>query len=248
MITLVGGSDGRTARAREVDRSPRRDGQGEHRLPPVLAILVAGGLYGSLPDSLLFGPRLLIPALEAVLLVAVVSTNPRRLAKETRLSRYVSLALTAVVLLTNLTAEGLLVHHLVTAGKSSGAVLLIGALQVWATNVIAFGLLYWELDRGGPVARARKKRDQLVLADFRFSQDENADNVVEVADGSSEKSDWVPTLVDYLYVSTTNSSAFSPTDTMPLSHRAKALMAVQATAALIITLLVIARAVSALGG
>jgi hypothetical protein len=138
--------------------------------------------------------------------------------------------------------------HLVTADKSNGSALLIAALQVWATNVIAFGLLYWELDRGGPVARARSPRDQLVLADFRFSQDENGDTVVEVADGSSEKSDWVPTLVDYLYVSTTNSSAFSPTDTMPLSHRAKSLMAVQATAALIITLLVIARAVSALGG
>jgi hypothetical protein len=244
----VADSSGKRTRAREVDRSPRRDGQGEHRLPPVLAIVVAGTLYGLLPDSVLFGPRLLIPALEAVLLLAVLSTNPRRLARETRLSRYASLALTAVILLTNLTAEGLLVHHLVTAGKNSGTELLVAALQVWATNVIAFGLLYWELDRGGPVARARSPRDQLVLADFRFSQDENGDTVVEVADGSSEKSDWVPTLVDYLYVSTTNSSAFSPTDTMPLSHRAKSLMAVQATAALIITLLVIARAVSALGG
>jgi hypothetical protein len=214
----------------------------------VVALVVAGVLYGLLPDSLLLGPRLLIPALEAVLLVAVLAANPRRLARETRLSRYASLALTGVVLLTNLTAEGLLVMHLVTADKSNGSALLIAALQVWATNVIAFGLLYWELDRGGPVARARSPRDQLVLADFRFSQDENGDTVVEVADGSSEKSDWVPTLVDYLYVSTTNSSAFSPTDTMPLSHRAKSLMGVQATAALIITLLVIARAVSALGG
>lgn len=216
-------TSGKRTRAREIDRSPRRDGQGEHRLPPVLAILVAGALYGSLPDSLLLGPRLLIPALEAALLIAVVSTNPRRLAKETRFSRYASLALTAVVLVTNLVAEGYLVHTLVTASKSSGSTLLIAALQVWVTNVVAFGLLYWELDRGGPVARARRKRDQLQLADFRFSQDENDDTVVEVADGSSEKADWVPTLVDYLYVSTTNSSAFSPTDTMPLSHRAKAL-------------------------
>jgi hypothetical protein len=244
----VGDRGGERSRAREVDRSPRRDGQGEHRLPPVLAILVAGALYGSLPDSLLIGPRLLIPALEAALLVAVVCTNPRRLTKETRFSRYASLGLAGLVLVTNLVAEGFLVHHLVTASKSSGATLLIAALQVWLTNVIAFGLLYWELDRGGPVARARRKRDRLQLADFRFSQDENGDAVVEVADGSSETSDWVPTLVDYLYLSTTNSSAFSPTDTMPLSHRAKALMALQATAALIVTLLVIARAVSALGG
>jgi hypothetical protein len=244
----VGDRGGERSRAREVDRSPRRDGQGEHRLPPVLAILVAGALYGSLPDSLLIGPRLLIPALEAALLVTVVVTNPRRLTKETRFSRYASLGLAGLVLVTNLVAEGFLVHHLVTASKSSGATLLIAALQVWLTNVIAFGLLYWELDRGGPVARARRKRDRLQLADFRFSQDENGDAVVEVADGSSETSDWVPTLVDYLYLSTTNSSAFSPTDTMPLSHRAKALMALQATAALIVTLLVIARAVSALGG
>ena len=244
----MGGRDGSRARARQIDRSPRRDGQGEHRLPPVIAIVVAGTLYALLPDSLLLGPRLLIPALEAVLLVAVVCTNPRRLTRETRLSRYVSLGLAGVVLVTNLVAEGLLVHHLVTASKSSGPVLLVAALQVWATNVIAFGLLYWELDRGGPVARARTRRDRMALADFRFSQDENDDAVVEVAAGSSATADWVPTLVDYLYVSTTNSSAFSPTDTMPLSHRAKALMALQATAALIITLLVIARAVSALGG
>jgi hypothetical protein len=244
----VGGRSSTRGGAREIDRSPRRDGQGERRLPPVLAIVVAGTLYALLPDGLLLGPRLLIPVLEAVLLVAVVATNPRRITRETRLSRYASLALTAVVLLTNLTAEGMLVRDLVTAGRSSGSTLLVAALQVWATNVIGFGLLYWELDRGGPVARARTPRNRMVLADFRFSQDENADAVVEVADGSSEKADWVPTLVDYLYVSTTNSSAFSPTDTMPLSHRAKALMGTQATAALLVTLLVIARAVSALGG
>jgi hypothetical protein len=124
--------------------------------------------------------------------------------------------------------------------------LLLAALQVWATNVIAFALIYWELDRGGPVSRVRRSRAELPLADLRFSHDENRDTVVEVSAGSSEKSDWMPTFIDYLYVSTTNSSAFSPTDTMPLSSRMKMLMAVQATAALITSLLVIARAVSAL--
>ena len=86
------------------------------------------------------------------------------------------------------------------------------------------------------------------LGGFRFTQDETQDTVIEVAAGSSEKADWIPTFVDYLYLSTTNSSAFSPTDTMPLTSRAKILMAVQATAALITSLLVIARAVGALGG
>jgi hypothetical protein len=141
---------------------------------------------------------------------------------------------------------GQLVHDLVSAQVKGGGVLLLAALQVWATNVIAFALIYWELDRGGPVSRVRRSRAELPLADLRFSHDENRDTVVEVSAGSSEKSDWMPTFVDYLYVSTTNSSAFSPTDTMPLSSRMKMLMAVQATAALITSLLVIARAVSAL--
>ncbi|MEU3315708.1 hypothetical protein ABZ743_23905 [Streptomyces sp. NPDC006662] len=84
------------------------------------------------------------------------------------------------------------------------------------------------------------------LADFRFSQDENDDAVQEVADGASKASDWVPTLVDYLCVSVTNSTAFSPTDSMPLSARAQVLMAVQSVAAPLTSLLVIARAVSIL--
>ena len=99
---------------------------------------------------------------------------------------------------------------------------------------------------GGLGASDGAARADLPLADFRFSQDENHDTVEEVADGSSKQADWVPTLMDYLYVSVTNSTAFSPTDTMPLSSRAKILMAVQSVAALLTSLLVIARAVSVL--
>ncbi len=100
---------------------------------------------------------------------------------------------------------------------------------------------------GGPVARTQLAREDLPLADFRFSHDEDHDTVAEVAKGSSRAADWVPTFLDYLYVSTTNSSAFSPTDTMPLSNRAKALMGIEATAALLTSLIVVARAVGALG-
>ncbi|MFE2103865.1 hypothetical protein ACFW9W_44095, partial [Streptomyces sp. NPDC059468] len=127
-----------------------------------------------------------------------------------------------------------------------GRGLLVAALQVWLTNIIVFGLAYWELDRGGPVSRTQVPRCALPLADFRFSQDENDDAVEEVADGASRTSDWVPTLTDYLYVSVTNSTAFSPTDTMPLSTRAKLLMSIQSVSALLTSLLVIARAVSIL--
>jgi hypothetical protein len=224
----------------------RHAGAGEARLPPTLAILVAAALYASLPNELVVGPRFVIPVLEGILLIALVATDPRRITRQTRLSRTISLALISVIVLTNLLALGQLVHDLVSAQVKGGGALLLAALQVWATNVIAFALIYWELDRGGPASRVKRPRAELPLADFRFSHDEDRDTVIEVSAGSSEKSDWMPTFIDYLYVSTTNSSAFSPTDTMPLSSRMKMLMAVQATAALITSLLVIARAVSAL--
>ena len=243
----MGGATRTKAEPADSTRRVRRDHQGEHRLPPSVAVLVAIALYALLPQRVLFAPRLLIPGLELVLLVALVVHDPRRLTRQTRWSRLASLALAALVTLTNLVALGLLVRDLTTKSPG-GAELLLAALQVWATGVVAFGLLYWELDRGGPVARATVRRDRLPLADFRFTQDETAGTVTEVAAGSSQKSGWVPTFVDYLYLSTTNSSAFSPTDTMPLSPRAKVLMGIQATAALLTSLLVIARAVGALGG
>ena len=237
------------ARAAHAVRDARRGKRGEARIPPAVAVLVAVALYAVLPEPLLVGPRFLIPALELVLLVALIVTNPSRMTRQTRWSRAVSLVLTVLVVTSNLVTLGLLVVDLVGAQDTPGASLLIAALQVWATNVIAFGLIYWELDRGGPVVRTKTHpREKLPLADFRFTQDETQDTVIEVSAGSSKKADWIPTFVDYLYLSTTNSSAFSPTDTMPLTSRAKILMGIQATAALITSLLVIARAVGALGG
>ena len=202
-------------------------------------------LYALLPSALVLGPKYLVPGLEVVLLAAVIITNPHRLTVQTRVSRVAALGLVGVIIVTNLVALGFLVHALVNASVP-GKTLLVAALQVWATNVIAFALLFWSLDRGGPVARATLARRELPLADFRFSHDEDHDTVVEVAEGSSTAADWAPTFVDYLYVSTTNSSAFSPTDTMPLTSRAKMFMAVEATAALLTSVLVIAKAVGAL--
>ena len=227
--------------------SHRRTAAGENRLPPAMAVVVAAVVYGLLPEPLLLGPRLGIPLLELALLAAVVATNPRRLVRQSRWSRVAATALAALVILANLAALGMLIATLVVPSTSGGS-LLLAAMQVWLTNVIGFGLLFWELDRGGPVARHELAREEFPAADWRFSQDENGDNVGEVARGSSEQAGWVPTFVDYLYLSLTNSSAFSPTDTMPLTSRAKALMGVEATAALFVTLLVIARAVGSFTG
>lgn len=233
-------------RARARTRHPRHERRGEVRLPGVVATLVAIALYLVLPQNLLFAPRFVLPGLELLLLVPLVVINPKRLTRQTRMSRIISLALVAVIAGSNLFSLGILVHDLVSIGVKDGGSLLVAALQVWLTNIIAFGLAYWELDRGGPVSRTQAPREELPMADFRFSQDENHDAVEEVADGSSVGSDWVPTLMDYLYVSVTNSTAFSPTDTMPLSTRVKVMMSVQSIAALLTSLLVIARAVSIL--
>jgi hypothetical protein len=221
--------------------------RGENRLPPAAAVVVAGLTYALLPSSLLFAPRFVVPAIELALLIALVATNPRRMNRETRWSRHASTALSLVVIASNLLALAMLVQSISSDGASGGP-LLVAAMQVWLTNVIGFALLYWELDRGGPVARARQPRDELNPADWRFSQDENADAVEEVAATASSVAGWLPTFIDYLYLSLTNSSAFSPTDTMPLTARAKSLMGVQATAALLTSLVVIARAVGSLSG
>ena len=225
------------------ERGRRRVAAGENRLPPAAAVVVAAVIYGLLPSTLLFTTRLLVPAVETLLLVALVATNPRRITRQTRWSRWSSAALAGVVIVTNLVA---LVRLVAALSSATGTSLLVGAMQIWATNVIGFALVYWEMDRGGPVARRELRRDQLPPADWRFSQDENHDNVSEVRRTSSKVSGWVPIFVDYLYLSVTNSSAFSPTDTMPLSTRAKLLMGIQATAALATSLLVIARAVGSL--
>lgn len=225
---------------------PRRGGAGENRFPPAAAVVSAATLYTVLPDALRLGPRLLVPIIEVLLLAALLVTNPRRITRETRFSRAASLVLAAVVVITNLVALGLLVADLVASRATEPGALLLAGLQIWATNVIGFALIYWELDRGGPVSRARRTRSALPAADWRFSQDENDDNVTEVAVASSGRAGWVPIFVDYLYLSLTNSSAFSPTDTMPLTSRAKLLMGAQATAALLVSLVIVARAVGAI--
>ncbi|MCW2757341.1 MAG: hypothetical protein JWO46_1087 [Nocardioidaceae bacterium] len=224
----------------------RRRSAGEHRLPPVIAVVVAASSYALLPSRLLFAPRLLIPVLEVALVVTLTATTTRTVTERSRWSRRGTVVLAGVMILTNLVALGMLVHEVQRPG-TSGESLLVGGMQVWLTNVVGFSLLYWELDRGGPVARRELRRDDLPPADWRFSQDENDDAVSEVSVGSSKSAGWIPHYTDYAYLSLTNSSAFSPTDTMPLTTRAKALMGTQATAALLVSLLVVARAVGSLG-
>jgi hypothetical protein len=219
---------------------------GEPRGPAALAILVAIALYTLLPNRLLIGPRFVVPVLEILLFIPIVAANPRRLTKQTKVLRRLDIALLLLIAASNATALVLLIHRMLDGSGTGGSSLLLAAGQIWLTNVLVFALAYWTLDRGGPVSRIQLARPRLPVADFRFPQDEDQDAIIEVAKRSSGKSGWVPGFVDYLYVSVTNSSAFSPTDTMPLSPRAKLLMALESVSALVIAVLVIAYAVGQL--
>lgn len=230
-------------------QTPRRNelrAEAEHRWPVAVAMIAGIALYATLPSSFTPTLRYAVVVLIAASLLPLVLLNPHRLSRETRWSRALSTGGGLLLLAANQFALVQLVIELVSPARG-GPQILLAALQVWSTNVIAFALVYWEIDRGGPVARRREAHAKVAPADFRFPQDEDRDAIDEVAARSSDRSDWMPGYPDYLYVSLTNSMAFGPTDSMPLSHRAKALMGLQSFSGFVILALVIARAVSLLG-
>lgn len=218
----------------------------EHRWPAVIGLLIALGLYAALPSAFLPLIRYTVVGIGLVMLIPLLILNPRRLHKETRWSKRLATGQALLLVAANGVALVQLIILLTASGSGDGRTLLLAALQIWVTNVIAFALVFWELDRGGPVARRNSHRDNLPAADFRFPQDEDHDAVTEVATRSSVKSGWVASFVDYTYFSLSNSMAFSPTDTMPLSPRAKMMMGLEAAGGFVLLALVIAHAVSLL--
>jgi len=219
----------------------------EHRWPALGALVIALALYATLPSSFFPGIRYTVVGIGLLLFIPLIIMNPVRFKRQTDWSRRLSIGQSMLLAVANLVALVALILMLVSPGNGEGPGLLLAALQVWATNVIVFALLYWEVDRGGPVTRSQVKRIDLPAADFRFAQDEDHDAIIEVALGSSSRCNWRPTYGDYLYMSGSNSMAFSPTDVMPLTLRAKALMGLQSFAGFVLLALVIARAVSLLG-
>ena len=175
----------------------------------------------------------LVPvAPEIALLVPLAWHRPRRRLEQMGLRRTVVLALLGLVSVANALLLLAVIASLVRGQEKSGAQLLLKAITVWGTNVIAFGLWYWAFDRGGPVRRLRPDPPP---PDFQFPQMENPQLAAPR---------WQPELVDYVYVSFTNSLAFSPTDAMPLSRWAKLLMLFESALSALTVLLVAARAVN----
>jgi uncharacterized membrane protein len=214
----------------------KRPTEGEARWQVALAVAIAVALQYPLPGRVvLVHPVWLLPTLQGLLLIALVMANPRRINTESRALRLLGLMLAALLSLANAYSVTRLVLDLVqgTEGNNAGPLLITGG-TIWLINVIIFALWYWEFDRGGPVARAQALR---MYPDFEFAQ---------MATPQLAPPGWEPTFADYLYLAFTNATAFSPTDTLPLSRWAKVGMTVQASVSIVTVVLVVARAVNIL--
>jgi hypothetical protein len=216
-----------------------REPLGESRWPPAAALVVYIVLNIAiriwLPSQSPVRLPWLLPTVETALLVVIVWGDPTRLARRTPWAHRIAVALVLALVAAALWATGLLVYDLIKGhGVSQSATkLLASGGIVWLGNNLSFGMLYWLMDSGGPIARSRKTT---IPVDFAFTQQLSP----ELAPPG-----WRPVFLDYLHLGFTNATAFSPTDVMPLSHRAKYAMLVQSTVALALVGLVVARAVNA---
>ena len=209
---------------------------GERRWPVTLTVIAAITLQLLLPPHLTKPlPRAVLPALEGALLIGLSIANPVRIERRGRAVRIASIVLILLMTIANAASAVLLIYAIVRGRPVTAATpLLASGASIWATNVIAFALWYWEFDRGGPVNRALGTMQH---PDLMFPQ---------MAAPELAPPDWEPFFVDYLYLSFTNATAFSPTDVMPLARWAKLTMLVQSAVSLAVGALVIARAVNIL--
>ncbi|WP_199237939.1 hypothetical protein [Kribbella steppae] len=207
------------------------------RWPASLAVLAVLVLQLLVPTEIATLPRWIMPALGAALLLPLVWANPFHLRRDEPWLRWVELALLAVLVLVNVFYLAELIFYLGSGDANDGMVLVKAALLIWVTNVVAFGVWYWEVDRGGPFARAPEHEHEAERADLLFPQ-------MTVDLPGWER--WLPGFTDYLFVAFTAATAFSPTDTMPLTARVKTLMGIQSAVSLLTIAVIAARAVNVL--
>lgn len=223
-----------------------------HRIEPFwdaqLAIAVVILLDATLPAALLPEAWWAFPAISGALLVALMIDTPWNADAPPPRSdrrRRLALAALAAVVVAHVASLVALIVEIIDHRSLSGGELLRSAAQLWAATVLIFAVLYWQLDRGGPVERShdgpvpRPPGDDWhgPWPDFLFPQ---------MADDAPAPRTWMPGFVDYLYLAATNSTAFSPTDVMPLSRAAKLLMLTQSSTSFVLVALVAARAVNVL--
>jgi hypothetical protein len=222
--------------ARAIPAWQRRT-QGELRWPVTLITAAGVALQMAVPGQLkLVQPSWIIPAVEGMLLVALLAVNPHRIDRESRAVRALALTFAALLSLANEWSVARLADGIVHggAGLTAGRLLATGG-SIWLTNVVVFALWFWEFDRGGPVARALGTKR---YPDFQFVQ--------MVSPPTMVSADWEPTFIDYLYLAFTNAAAFSPTDVLPMSRWAKVAMTAQSITSIVTVALVVSRAVNIL--
>lgn len=205
----------------------------EHRWPVAVFVGVIIVIWLLLPEDLQFLPKWLIPSIVLILEVALIIVNPLHFTRETPWSRWLSVGLGLGLALVNQVYIVRLVIDLV-ADRANGPDVLGVAMAVWITNVIAFAIVYWQLDDGGPYKR-RRARSTDRREDFLFPQEQ-----------VPRLQPWQPGFFDYVYFSLSTMTAFSPTDVMPLTTRAKAIMAYEAVIGFVLLALIISRAVNIL--
>jgi uncharacterized membrane protein len=212
------------------------DLRGESRWPAIITVVVAIVVPLLLPARFSLGPKWLGPSVLVLILVAVSAADPGRIDRRSAGVRALWIGLAAILVMGAATTTVALVVEIINRDHrlANPTTLLASGALVWVNNVIAFTFLYWSLDGGGPGTRAHESR---TYPDFAFPEHMSP----ELAPPG-----WRPLFLDYLYLSLTDATAFSPTDVMPLRHWAKLLMAVQALLSLVVLGLVIARAVNIL--
>jgi uncharacterized membrane protein len=221
-------------RTEPIDPTSRESTYAESRWPMATAVVAAMALTLLLPDDFRLAPRWVLPIVEGLLLMTLIAADPGRITRRSAALRVVSLTLISALAISAIWSTIQLIDDLIQGGAetSSASALLQAGGSVWASTVLAFSLLYFELDGGGAAARAQHMPASPQLA---FPQQLNP---------NLNAPHWRPRYIDYLYLGLTNSMAFSPTDVMPLAPWAKIVMGVQSLVSLVILGLVVARAVN----
>jgi hypothetical protein len=213
------------------DDDPATTASGVPRWPAMVAMFAVAGLLALVSDRLTVGPSWLPLLVVASLAIPISIASLRDSHLWRRRMAFVGLG---SVTLAVVGSAVLLVQRLLSGGVDPGP-LLFGAAAIWLANCGTFAVWYWEIDGGGP---AKRRRDGHVSTDFLFPQ-------LQIGDGKSSGG-WWPGFIDYLFVAWNASTAFSPTDTLILSQRAKVLMMIQSLLALVTVAVLAARAINTL--
>ncbi|GAC1654367.1 MAG: hypothetical protein NVS9B12_04890 [Vulcanimicrobiaceae bacterium] len=217
----------------------------EPRWHASVAVVLALALYMTLPSKVTFGPSYVLPLLVLGLLIPLSILAPYR-HNETKWQRVASIALIAIVNLYNVLSVLLLVLQLTnpTEPHKSGGELLQAGVQIWATNILVFGLWYWELDSGGPEQRSHAgNAAEFQAPDFQFPQ------MVGGGQGPAMcvETGWKPLFVDYIFLAFNTATALSPADTMPLTRMAKMLMMTESVISFATIAVIVSRSINILG-